>query len=230
MKIRVPARLLLPAVLLLACGQLARADSSRQAIRVALAPQMVDTLSGVAWKALTAECTEIWAREGVQLTWSGATDGADVVLPLVFNHREVRKHDHKGGDAFGVTLFSGHSRSIVVSIDRARDVIAQRRGLADSSDAMTLDIVTGRLLARVVAHEIGHALLLTLTHAAEGLMRARLDTGDLGPGLDGDFALAAPDRGRLAMRFSNHRPPEVARATVTWTDAPPAPSRPRAPR
>jgi hypothetical protein len=225
-----PARLLLAAVLLLASCLLAQAESSRHAVRVALAPDMVDTLSGIAWKALTEECTTIWEREGVALTWAGAGDGTDAVLPLVFNHREVRKHDHKGGDAFGVTLFAGHSRTIVVSIDRAREVIAQRHGLADSSDAMSLDIAMGRLLGRVVAHEIGHALLLTLTHAAEGLMRARFETGDLRPGLDGEFALAAPDRQRLAIRFSNRRPADVALATFTWREAPPAPSPLRARR
>jgi hypothetical protein len=230
MRIGVPARLLLAAALPLTACQLARAETSPLAVRVAIAPHMVDTMSGVAWTAMTEACTEIWKREGVALTWSGAVNDADVVLPLVFNHREVRKHDHKGGDAFGVTLFAGHSRTIVVSIGRAREVIAQRHGLADSSDAMTLDIAMGRLLGRVVAHEIGHALLLTLTHAAEGLMRARLETDDLRPGFDGEFALAAPDRRRLAMRFSNRQPPDLALATFTWTDAPRAPSPLRAPR
>jgi hypothetical protein len=226
----VPARLLLAAVLLLISSPLAWAESSGRVIRVALVPRMVDILSGVAWRAMIDECTSIWAREGVELTWSGASAGTDVVLPLEFNHREVKKHDRKGGDAFGVTLFAGHSRSIVVSIDRARDVIAQRHGLADSSDATTLDIVMGTLLGRVVAHEIGHALLLTLTHAPEGLMRAHFDHDDLRPAVGGQFALGAPDRRRLATRFSSRRPTDGALATITWMDAPPAPSPLRARR
>ncbi len=131
-----------------------------------------------------------------------------------------------------MTFFAGHSRTIVVSIDRAREVIAQRHGLADSSDAMTLDIAMGRLLGRVVAHEIGHALLLTLNHAAAGLGCAHASRpATCGPGLDGEFALAAPDsRQRLARRFSSRRPPDAALATFTWTDAPPAPSPLRARR
>lgn len=224
---------LLAVILSLASCQLAHADaSSRPAIRVALAPLIVDTLSGVAWKAMTAECNRIWAREGIAITWSGSDSppDADVVLPLVFDHREVRKHDRKNADAFGVTTFAGHSQRILVSVDRAREVIAQRHGLADSSDGMTLDIAMGTVLGRVVAHEVGHALLLTLSHATDGLMRANIEADDLRPALDGQFALVALDRRRIATRFSNTSRREPVLASFTWTDVPPVPSPLRAPR
>ena len=229
----VPARLLLAVVLPLAACQPARAETAtRPVIRVALAPVIVDTMSGMAWWAMTNECNKIWAREGIALSWSGSDSNgvAEVVLPLVFDHREVRKHDRKDGDAFGVTIFAGRSQRILVSIDRAREVVARRHGLADSSDSMTLDIAMGTLLGRVVAHEVGHALLLTLAHASDGLMRANIDADDLRPALDGQFALMAPDRHRITTRFSNASRREPVLASVTWTDAPPAPSRQRAPR
>lgn len=231
---RLRTHLLLAALLQLVACAFARADTlERPAIRVALAPVANTRMSGIAWRALTEECTRIWAREGVALSWRGAADGSDVVLPLVFDEREVRKHDRKSDEAFGVTLFLGRSQRIVVSIARARLVVSQRHGLADSGDGMTLDIAMGRLLGRVVAHEIGHAILLTTRHAAEGLMNARLDGDDLRPSADGQFALSAPDRSRLAVRFSNLRPsaPRGADvAAVTWMDAPPAPSQRRARR
>jgi len=67
---------LLAVILSLASCQLAHADaSSRPVIRVALAPVIVDTLSGVAWKAMTAECNQIWAREGIAIMWSGSPLG-----------------------------------------------------------------------------------------------------------------------------------------------------------
>jgi len=227
----VPARLLLAVVLPLAAGQPARAEAApRPAIRVALAPVIVDTMSGIAWRAMTTECDAIWAREGIALTWSGADAGADVVLPLVFDHREVKKHDLKTGDAFGVTLFAGRSQRILVSTARAREVVGQRHGLADSGDSTTLDIAMGTLLGRVVAHEIGHALLLTKAHTTGGLMNASLEADEIRPSLDGQFALSAPDRTRLAVRFSNAARGEAALASVTWTDVPPAPSPRRAPR
>ena len=227
----VPTRLLLALVLTLAACQLARAEAApRPVIRVALAPVIVNTMSGIAWRAMTDECNAIWAREGIALTWSGASAGADVVLPLVFDHREVKKYDPKSADALGVTIFAGRSQRILVSIDRAREVVARRHGLADSSDSMTLDIAMGTLLGRVVAHEVGHALLLTLAHASDGLMRANIDADDLRPALDGQFALMAPDRHRITTRFSNASRREPVLASVTWTDAPPAPSPLRARR
>jgi hypothetical protein len=203
-----------------------------QGITVALVPEVKDTMSGIAWRAMTAECSRIWAREGIALTWSGAAGGAHVVLPLVFDDRQVRRHDPKKEDALGVTLFAGRTQRILVSIARARAVIALRRGLADSGDAMTLDIALGTLLGRVVAHEVGHAVLLTTGHAAHGLMHPRLDGDDLRPSLDGQFALSAADRQRLAVRFSNlPQPGQVVLAAFTWTDVPPpAPSPLRARR
>jgi hypothetical protein len=227
---RLLARLLL-AALLSAAWHTAEADPAvRPLIRVALAPVWTDKLSGVAWRAMTKECDDIWAREGVSLDWTGWSAGADVAFPLVFDHRQVRQHDRRRASAFGVTLFAGRSQRILVSIARAREVVGQRHGLADTNDAMRLDIALGIMLGRVVAHEIGHALLLTTAHAAEGLMRPRIDADDLRPPLDGQFALVEPDRQRLSVRFSNAAPRETVLATFTWTDGPPAPSPLRAPR
>jgi len=233
MMTRVLARLLFAVALPLATCQIVSAETpAPAAVRVALAPVVVDRMSGVAWGAMVEECNEIWAREGIALTWSGSgsSAGADVVLPLVFDHRQVRTHDTEDGDAFGVTLFAGRSQRILISIARARAVIGRRHGLADSSDAMTLDIAMGTLLGRVVAHEIGHALLLTLAHATHGLMRPRMDADDLRPAHEGQFALVAPDRQRLAVRFSHAAPREALLASFTWTDVPPVPSRLRAQR
>jgi hypothetical protein len=152
-------------------------------------------------------------------------------VPLAFDDREVRKHDSSRDSALGITLFAGRSRRIVVSVARAREIIGLRRGIASSDDAVTLDIAMGMLLGRVVAHEIGHALLLTTSHSTHGLMRAQYDTLDLRPTVQGQFALMRSDRERLAIRFSNEpTPAQLALAEVTWMDVPPAPSRPRGPR
>ena len=68
---------------------------------------------------------------------------------------------------------------------------------------MTLDIAHGRLLGRVVAHEVGHALLLTLRHSAQGLMSPQLEQRDVTPLGAAQFALSTSERERLATRFSN---------------------------
>ena len=233
MNARVSVHLLLAAAVLLAACQPSRADTAAAApLRVALAPVEVDRPNGFVWRAMIEECTRIWAREGVVLSWSGDDPDADVVLPLVFDNREVSRHDSKSTDAFGITQFNGRSQRIVVSIARARQVASRRHGHADTGDGTTLDIVAGRVLGRVVAHEIGHALLLTTRHAASGLMHPHIDAEDARPALDAQFALSSMERTALAMRFSNRTP--VPRGTnvagFTWRDAPPALSRLRAQR
>ena len=236
---RALARRLLAAAMMLAAAQFARAETAARPVHVALAPVVKGALSGVAWRALTHECDGIWAREGIALTWSGKDTRAHVVLPLLFDDREIGKHDPKGEDALGVTAFVGRSQQIVVSVARARRILEQRRGLADTSDGTTLDIALGVLLGRVVAHEIGHALLLTTRHSSDGLMRAQYGAGDVRPAVVGQFALSASERDRLAVRFSNMPAPvQLADATpvvapladVTWTVVPSAPALLRAPR
>lgn len=255
MTTRVPVRLLLATTVLLAGGLWADAQTpERPAIRVRLEPTVRDSFSGVAWNAMTAELRDIWNREGVDVDWVSDKDKpapADVTLPVSFHDRELRKHDPKGQDAFGVTLFSGRSQQILVSVPRARLVVSAHHGLADSRDAMTLDVVLGRLLGRVVAHEVGHALLLTLRHSAQGLMSPQLEARDIGPLGDAQFALTLTERERIATRFSNlagapllaeapRAVPGLSRTAtasgeatvtpITWTEAPPAPSRRRAQR
>ena len=249
---RTPVRLLLAAVLpLLAIAHTAEAQRlDRAPVHVQLSPVMEDDMGGVAWNSMTEEFRRIWSREGVEIQWSHTPlPGVvpDVTLPIAFDDRELRKHDPAHEDAFGVTLFNGRTQRILVSIKRARQVVAARRGLADSGDSMTLEIALGRLLGRVVAHEIGHVLLMTTRHATHGLMNPKLETRDVGPLGEGQFVLSVPERERLAVRFSNTEaavaqradaaptgPPAVVRTTtagdaavtpITWTDAPPAPSR-----
>jgi hypothetical protein len=231
MNTRAPARLLLAVLMPLVTGLQAGAQvAAPRPIHVALLPVEKDLMSGIAWRAMTQESIAIWAREGITVTWSKADLAADVRLPIRFDDREVRKHDPKGEAALGVTLFAGRSQQILVSIARARHVIERRQGLADSGDANTLDIALGILLGRVIAHEVGHALLLTTRHSNDGLMRAEYDAGDVRPAEGGRFALAPHERERLAVRFSNTEPPQVALAGFTWRDAPPVPSLRRAQR
>ena len=188
-------------------------------------------------------------------TWLGsatATSDADVTLPVVFHDRELRKHDPKDGEAFGVTLFAGRSQRILVSAPRARLVVAAHRGLADSGDAMTLDIAHGRLLGRVVAHEVGHALLLTLRHStarahepaartAQPWRRSARRSSRSRPRIANAWrrgsrtprrpSCVPTRRGRRRVPVRQAAPAGDATITpITWVDAPPAPSRLRAPR
>jgi len=206
---RVPARALVVTVLsLVLLGPAAQAQPlSRPVVRVRVTPVIKDPVSGVAWNALTEECARIWSAEGVEIGW-GADDvgrpAADVTLPLVLDDRELQKHDpSRSKDAFGITLFSGRTQRVLVSSARVRQLIAARRKLADSDDSTVRDLAVGRLLGRVVAHEIGHVLLLTTQHTPDGLMSASLTGRSLGPFQPAHFALSLVERQRIATRFSN---------------------------
>jgi len=83
-----------------------------------------------------------------------------------------------------------------------RQLIAARRKFADSDDSTVRDHVAGLLLGRVVAHELGHVLLLTTAHVAEGLMSPYIAARNSGPFKPEHFALTTFDRYRLATRFS----------------------------
>ena len=185
MRKRVRARLLLAVVLhFIVLGHAARAQLPHTPVRVRFTPVIKDHVSGVAWTAMTAECDRIWSAEGVEISWrADRTDATpEVTLALVFDDREVQKHDpSRREDAFGITLFSGRTQQVLVSIRRVRHLVAARRKLADSDDSTIRETAIGRLLGRVVAHELGHVLLLTTRHASQGLMSASLSGRRLGP-------------------------------------------------
>ena len=64
------------------------------------------------------------------------------------------------------------------------------------------DTLVGRALGRVLAHEIGHYLLASRVHTAEGLMRASFDGDELLRPGRGGFAVAARDLPRLQSRLA----------------------------
>ena len=194
-------------------------------VHVRITPVVKDHVSGMAWVAMKAECQRIWLAEGVAITWDARDPQAprpDLQVPLVVDDLELRKHAPAHADAFGVTVFAGRTQRVLVSIPRIRDMLSTRGRLADRGDSMVFDAIIGRVLGRVVAHEIGHVLLLSTWHATTGLMSPSLGTQDLGPSLPAFYGLSAPDRARLATRFANagkgEPPPVLARGPGRWRD------------
>jgi hypothetical protein len=64
------------------------------------------------------------------------------------------------------------------------------------------DALVGRALGRVLAHEVGHYLLASRQHGADGLMRAAFDGDELLRPGRGGFAVAARDLPRLRTRLA----------------------------
>ena len=180
---------------------------TRPSAFVRTVPVVKDPVSGIAWVAMKAECRRIWLAEGVSITWGDAqpaeASAPELQVPLIFDDLEVRKRAPSQADAFGVTVFAGRTQRVLVSILRIRDMVSNRGRLTDRGDSTGFDGTIGRVLGRVVAHEIGHVLLLSTWHAPSGLMSPALGIQHLGPSLPAFYGLSAPERARLANRFAN---------------------------
>jgi hypothetical protein len=175
-------------------------------VHVRIAPVVKDHVSGLAWMAMKAECQRIWLSEGVTITWDAPDPQAplpEVQVPLIVDDLELRKQVPAHADAFGVTVFAGRTQRVLVSVTRISDMVSTRGRLVDRGDSMVFDVTVGRVLGRVVAHEIGHVLLLSTWHAPTGLMSPALGTQHLGPSFPAFYGLSAPERARLANRFAN---------------------------
>jgi len=78
--------------------------------------------------------------------------------------------------------------------------------IVDSQGAVR-DFILGRALGRALAHEIGHFLLRSQQHSADGLMRALQPTTDLVDPSRHHFELSAGDVTRLAATTSSFPQP-----------------------
>ena len=163
-----------------------------------------DDMSGPTFTTLRDEANRIWLRHGVTLIWTRpAPVDCDILVPVLFDDALVRKTvGRKRNDALAVTVFSGRQRFIRVSAPRAYLMIASTRdGASQIGSRGDRDFRAGILLGRVVAHELGHALLQTTLHAETGLMRPIFGANDALSEADGATDLSAPDQARLATRF-----------------------------
>lgn len=164
-----------------------------------------DDLSGSAFTTLRDEATGIWRPHGVALTWtSPAAAICDTTVPIVFDDARLRKlAGPKRDDAIALTVFAGRSRTIHVSAPRAFRMLA---GVRESASALLSggerDLRGGTLLGRVVAHELGHVLLETVSHSATGLMRPVYGMNDALSANEQATALSPMESQRLATRFS----------------------------
>ena len=132
------------------------------------------TLPAPARHVLIDEAAAIWARENVAIEWLSPSN----VLPPAPNRLRVLVVPRAQPDVDEASVLTvgrlvrperGHAVAFA-SMDNAARVLgmAPRRFALLSGDEPRLGLVLGR----AVAHEIGHYLLDTATHANVGLMRA----------------------------------------------------------
>jgi hypothetical protein len=175
---------------ILASGMAAPAASASAVPPLVLSLRLVATqeLAPLAAQALRSEAESIWRAGNVSLRWvdgDAAPDAGAFLKMLVLARPETRRSRNSGTIAGELVRADGTPAIAIASITAARRAVEEQRRLALPESPVTEERRLGLVLGRVLAHEIGHYLLDTDTHAGEGLMRARIaahEFADLRPG------------------------------------------------
>ena len=158
----------------------------------------VPEVTAVARASLIDEATRIWARAGVQLEW---LPPGDPPPPAINSLRVLAVHRPPSGSADTFVLgelVRGAAHAVaMVSLGEARG-ITERLAPMEPRDREEQRL--GMILGRAAAHEIGHYLLRTSTHAREGLMRPRITDREFADPRAGGFDLDASARAWLHAR------------------------------
>jgi len=143
--------------------------------------------------ALVGEASTIWQRAGVRLVWAPPTGAAAPGLRVLVVHRPAPAPEGEwpvGELVMATAQTPGGTVPVpiaFVSIESSWQILATAN-LPPEPQKLTHRRL-GVVLGRAVAHEIGHYLLATPTHAASGLMRARIAAADFADLREGGFFL-----------------------------------------
>jgi hypothetical protein len=178
---------------------------SSSAAEACVATIVRDDLPGWAVLSVQREASRIWLRHRISVKWRQLGDidpdrsrSSDCVL-LVFDDYQLRQFGPGKDRAFGRTVFHGRQRTIYVSATRALEMT---HALFNPSDQGVKDQSAVRLLARIVAHELGHVFLDTQGHSQVGLMKPIFGVQDVRSLDDRETALSVTETRRLTTRFS----------------------------
>jgi hypothetical protein len=173
-------------------------------------------------RAMVEEADAIWRTHGVAVvaptTAGRPTPDADVRLIVTLASRAPRAATDP---ALGAIVFDHDNLPApALTIDVAAvaaTVAAARLGgrTLDRWPRAVREAAVGRALGRVLAHEIGHYLLASRAHAADGLMRAAFRGDELARPARAPFAVAARDLPRLRLRLAGRGGPR-ALAENAW--------------
>jgi hypothetical protein len=170
-----------------------QADARESIRRLDVLLTMAPTLSQSARGSMMEEAAAIWRQHGVAIDWLAPT----VVRPMAPNRLRVlivqrRPLAEKGTGTFAVgelvRLPNGHPLALI-SIESAQRLVASVGGRAGYELIAIDERRLGTVLGRALAHEIGHYLLDTHTHARIGLMRPNFNALEFTDLRNSTFAL-----------------------------------------
>jgi len=192
----VPATMVCAGLLAVAGAPLAAGGERAVPVRLGVVLTTSMTLPDSVRAVMMREVRDIWKVEGIEIAWGAVAPAARGIRVLVVAGARTSAAPEAHHWPVAELLRDGHGEPIAVaSLAAARRVLAAA-GVGGEPAAMAQHRL-GVVLGRAVAHEIGHHLLNTGSHARHGLMRARIDARDFadlregGFGLDDDAALWA---------------------------------------
>jgi len=159
-----------------------------------------DGLTPFSKKALTTEAAAIWRQSGIDLHWL-TSEAADPSLRVLVTPHAMGAHGDRKQWTLGELLRFDNNRAAlaVVSIAGAQRIVSENQRLRFVHQGEEHDYRLGLVLGRAVAHEIGHYLLRTNTHAVSGLMRATIDAREFAATNSRPFGLDAAAQAHLAQ-------------------------------
>lgn len=164
-------------------------------------------LSALSTGALVAEVNAIWWHSNLSLIWRTADvseplpampDSEDWLRVLVLARQAPGAGD-ASTFAVGELVRNEGSRPLAIaSLTAARRVVDESLRFQNLEDQRDYDKRLGVVLGRAVAHEIGHYLLRTSSHATQGLMRASIGAQEFADVDSRSFRLDRVARAHLA--------------------------------
>jgi hypothetical protein len=210
-----PARHTLVAIALLVASSGMRIGGVAD-VTVEAALTVSTELPASARRVLMQEAESIWSGAGVRIHWldtSNADDGAPALrVHVVRQAGAPARADHW---VVGELLrFEDGAAIAFASIARAKRVVqAAGIGPTQATPESVLHHRLGVVLGRAVAHEIGHYLLESGTHAGRGLMRATFQPREFTDLRSGGFEVDEASQRRIRGRWSLHGPRPPAAPT-----------------
>ena len=174
-----------------------------------------DGLPAESRRALMAEAESIWKLGHIRLKWlreSTEADEGDTLRVLVMA-RPVATSAHSQWTVGELLRSEGFRPIAIASTIGARRIIDESQWDQLLAPATLLDYRLGVVLGRAVAHEIGHYMLRTNTHATRGLMRARIASREFADLRSGSFRLDQAAEAYLAALAARGTPLD----TVTFS-------------
>lgn len=189
-----PAWLLLAALAATSSAAHAEEMVAAALTRVEVLLTVAPTVPALVRAAMLEEASAIWRQHDVVIDWlppSEARPTASNRLRALVVERRALPLRVDGTFPIGELVRPSKSHPVaLISVERAEWLVTRVRigGAANQMPAVA-DRRLGIVLGRALAHEIGHFLLGTHTHARRGLMRPHFDAAEFTDLRDGIFSL-----------------------------------------